>query len=66
MSASIIALADFYDALTSKRCYREAFSHEETVRMIYQESGSHFDPDVVEAFRVLEKEFRRIRLEIKD
>ena len=66
LSARIIALADYYDALTSTRCYRAAFNHEETIQMIYRESGRHFDPDVVEAFRVLEKEFRRIRLEMKD
>jgi response regulator RpfG family c-di-GMP phosphodiesterase len=34
--------------------------------MIYQESGKHFDPDVAEAFRVLEKEFSQIRQEMQD
>ncbi|QPM68394.1 HD-GYP domain-containing protein [Atribacter laminatus] len=66
LSARIIALADYYDALTSIRCYREAFSHEETIQMIYRESGRHFDPDVVKAFRLLDKEFKRIRQEIQD
>ena len=36
LAARIVALADFYDALTSKRCYRPAFSHEETCRMIHK------------------------------
>jgi putative two-component system response regulator len=66
LSGRIIALADYYDALTSIRCYREAFSHEETIQMIYRESGRHFDPDVVKAFRLLDKEFKRIRQEIQD
>ena len=52
MSGRIIALAKNYcDALTSHRYYRKVFSHEETARMIYQESGKYFDPDVAEAFR---------------
>lgn len=61
LAARIIALADFYDALTSKRCYRPAFSHEDTCRMIEQGDGSHFDPDVVTAFKAVAGEFERIR-----
>jgi putative two-component system response regulator len=66
LAARIVALADFYDALTSKRCYRPAFSHEDTCRMIEEGSGTHFDPDVVTAFRALETQFRRIRHEMQD
>jgi Response regulator containing a CheY-like receiver domain and an HD-GYP domain len=65
-SARIVALADFYDALTSKRCYRPAFSHEDTCRMIQVGSGTHFDPDVASAFADLEGDFRRIRHETQD
>ena len=61
LAARIVALADFYDALTSVRCYRPAFSHEDTRRMIEQGSGSHFAPDVVAAFSALEGRFRAIR-----
>jgi putative two-component system response regulator len=50
LAARIVALADFYDALTSNRCYRPAFSHEHTSRMIHEGGGTHFDPDVVAAF----------------
>lgn len=57
----IVALADVYDALTSDRVYRPAFSHEETRAMIIRDSGSHFDPDVVKAFLELEDEFLTVR-----
>jgi len=57
-------LADFYDALTSNRCYRPAFSHENTCRMIQAGSGTHFDPDVTTAFTDVAGEFKRVRLEM--
>jgi putative two-component system response regulator len=66
LAARIVALADFYDALTSKRCYRPPFSHEDTCRMIQEGNGTHFDPDVVAAFRALDGQFRRIRQEMRD
>jgi putative two-component system response regulator len=66
LAARIVALADFYDALTSKRCYRPAFSHEDTCRMIQEGRGTHFDPDAVTAFGTLEGQFRRIRQEMQD
>jgi Response regulator containing a CheY-like receiver domain and an HD-GYP domain len=66
LSARIVALADFYDALTSKRCYRPAIDHEVTGRMIQTGSGTHFDPDVATAFANLEGEFHRIRREMHD
>jgi len=48
--ARIIAVADVFDALTSKRPYKEAWSVEDAVALIRSESGKHFDPDVVDAF----------------
>ncbi len=66
LSARIVAVADFYDALTSHRCYRPAIDHEATCRMIQAGSGTHFDPDIAAAFVDLEGEFRRIRLEMRD
>ena len=65
LAARIVALADFYDALTSKRCYRPAFSHGDTCRMIQEGNGTHFDPDVVAAFKLFEDQFRRIRQEMQ-
>ena len=59
--ARILALGDVYDALTSKRCYKEAFSHEKSSDILQENAGSHFDPDVVDAFLATEAEFQRIR-----
>lgn len=50
LSARIVAVADVYDALTSKRVYKDARSHEDACTMICESAGSHFDPAVVEAF----------------
>lgn len=46
----IVAVADVYDALRSERPYKSAYTHEEAVRVIAEGAGSHFDPEVVEAF----------------
>jgi putative two-component system response regulator len=50
LSARIVALADFFDALTMDRCYRPAFSDEKALTMVEENSGTHFDPSVVKAF----------------
>lgn len=50
----LMAVADVYDALITQRSYKEAMSHEEARRIIVEESGSHFDPDVVDAFIAVE------------
>jgi HD-GYP domain-containing protein (c-di-GMP phosphodiesterase class II) len=47
----IVALADVFDALTSKRCYKPAFSVDESMKMIQDGAGRHFDPKVVSAFQ---------------
>jgi putative two-component system response regulator len=65
LAARIVALADFYDALTSKRCYRPASSHEDVCRMIQEGDGTHFDPDVVTAFKAVDGQFRRVRHEMQ-
>jgi len=59
--ARIMAVADCYDAMRSKRCYKEAFSHKEALDIIVQGSGQHFDPDVVRVFSDVEDEFRQLR-----
>ena len=64
--ARVLALGDVYDALTSKRCYKEAFSHEKSVSIILEGDGNHFDPDVVLAFRETEVEFMNIRNNFED
>lgn len=57
----ICALADVYDALTSKRVYKAAFSHDIAKTTIVKEKGLHFDPDVVDAFLQVETHFIVIR-----
>ena len=57
LSARIMAIADVYDALTSKRVYKSAFSHEQAVRIIKEGAGKHFDPHLVECFTELEDKF---------
>ena len=60
LSARIMALVDVYDALRSKRPYKEPFSHEKAVEIIKEDSGRKFDPNIVDVFLELEKEFRLI------
>ena len=50
LCARIMAVADVFDALTSRRCYKNAMPLEKAYSIIREESGSHFDPKVVEAF----------------
>jgi HD-GYP domain-containing protein (c-di-GMP phosphodiesterase class II) len=50
LSARIMALADVYDALRSERSYKEAYSAEEAKRIMLEESGRQFDPELVEVF----------------
>ena len=61
LSARIVAVADVYDALTSKRVYKDAFAHHAARNIILKDSGTHFDPDVVDAFLVVEQDFIDIR-----
>lgn len=56
----IIALADVYDALTSERCYKAAFSHEKSRDIILGGASKQFDPAVVAAFLACEESFRAI------
>lgn len=60
LSARLMAVADVYDALTTRRIYKEAITHEEAVSIIREDSGRHFDPDVVAAFLALQGRFREI------
>ena len=57
----IVALADVYDALTTKRVYKNAMDHDEARALIVVERNSHFDADVVDAFLQVEDEFQTIR-----
>ncbi|NUM54728.1 MAG: two-component system response regulator [Candidatus Hydrogenedentes bacterium] len=66
LPARIVALGDAYDAMTTKRPYKEPFSHEKTRQIILDAAGQHFDPEVVEAFLKREQRFIRIQKELGD
>jgi putative two-component system response regulator len=66
ISARLMAVADVYDALISERYYKKAFSHETAVGIILEGRGSHFDPDVVDAFKRIEGEFLAIAARFSD
>ncbi len=66
ISARLMALADVYDALISRRIYKEAYTHEKAVAHILQGKGEHFDPDVCDAFQSIQEEFRQIAEKYQD
>jgi HD-GYP domain-containing protein (c-di-GMP phosphodiesterase class II) len=61
LSARISALADVYDALTSARPYKEAWSHERAMEEIVGQARSHFDPVLVEIFQSVHGQFAEVR-----
>mgnify|MGYP001613800045 CR=1 FL=1 len=61
LPARIMAVADVYDALCSKRCYKEPMPHDEACCTIRDDAGKSFDPALVEAFCELRDEFRETR-----
>jgi len=66
VSGRLMALADVYDALVSKRVYKPPFPHAKAVAIISEGRGSHFDPDIVDAFLAIAGEFREIALRFAD
>ena len=66
IAARIMAMADVYDALTSERVYKKAFSHEEAKSIIVNAAGSHFDPILVATFALVEDKFNQLREELRD
>ncbi|MBT5631774.1 MAG: two-component system response regulator [Nitrospina sp.] len=66
VSARLMAVADVYDALISKRVYKPPFSHKEAIKIISEGKGKHFDPSMVESLLEIEDEFRNIALEYAD
>ncbi len=66
LSGRLMAIADVYDALISKRVYKAPFSHSKAVAIIEEGRGSHFDPDLVDAFLEVAEEFRQIALQHVD
>jgi len=66
LSARIMAVADVYDALISKRVYKPAFSHEKARKIILAQKGTHFDPLIIDIFVAVEDEFKAIAAEFPD
>jgi response regulator RpfG family c-di-GMP phosphodiesterase len=66
ISARLMALADVYDALISRRIYKQPFTHTDAVAHILQGHGKHFDPEVADAFLAIQEEFRQIAEQYQD
>lgn len=66
LSARLMAVADVYDALISKRCYKNAFSHQQAVDMILEQKGKHFDPTIIDIFSGIEGQFKAIASQFED
>jgi putative two-component system response regulator len=66
LSARIIAVADVYDALTSVRVYKAAMPHERAREIVFEGSGKHFDPTIVQAFLDREPEFAKLARDLAD
>jgi putative two-component system response regulator len=62
----IVAIADVFDALTSKRPYKKPLSTEKAFEIIREGRGSHFDPEIVDAFFAVEDAILGIKKEYKD
>jgi two-component system response regulator RpfG len=66
LCARIVAVADVYDALTSVRPYKKAWSSEEAFEFLRQQRGKHFDPHLVDAFIGVQGDVERIHQELRD
>lgn len=66
LAARLVAIADVYDALISKRVYKEAMGHSEAVKVIIKGEGHHFDPGLIEVFLQTIDDFNAIAQRYKD
>ena len=66
LSARLMAVADVYDALISKRVYKQAFLHEDCLEIMAAERGKHFDPDILDAMLSIADDFAAISREYRD
>ena len=66
ISARLMAVADVYDALISRRVYKPAMPHAEAVAIIEEGRGKHFDPDIADAFLAIHEDFQAIAMEYAD
>jgi HD-GYP domain-containing protein (c-di-GMP phosphodiesterase class II) len=66
LSGRLMAVADVYDALISKRVYKPAFPHEKAMAIIHEGSATHFDPDILAALDACEDQFKAVALQFGD
>ena len=66
VSARLMAVADVYDALISRRVYKEGMPHEKAMQIIVDGRGKHFDPDMVDAFLAIADKFQAVALRYVD
>ena len=66
LSARIVSVVDVYDALANERCYKSAMSHEDSISIIANASGSHHDPVIVNAMLEVQDEFRDLKDKIHE
>lgn len=64
ISARIMAIADVYDALTTKRPYKEPFSHEDTVNIIIEGREKGFDPNIIDVFKEISYKFEMVKFSL--
>ncbi|MPN00644.1 Cyclic di-GMP phosphodiesterase [bioreactor metagenome] len=60
LAGRLMAIIDVYDALVNKRVYKPAFTHASATEMMQNESGTHFDPELLDAFFEIEAEVQTI------
>ncbi|MDR2599658.1 MAG: response regulator [Oscillospiraceae bacterium] len=66
LSARIVSIVDVYDALTSPRCYKDAYTHDISLNIIIDGRGTQFDPDIVDLVVEISDEFRAIEEQHRD
>jgi adenylate cyclase len=66
LSGRIMAVADVYDALISRRCYKPPFTHDDSMAIMREQRGTSFDPVVLDAFFAIEEEIKRIAETYRD
>ncbi|WP_028975330.1 HD-GYP domain-containing protein [Spirochaeta cellobiosiphila] len=64
LAARIVTIADVYDALRSKRSYKDAYDHKRAINIMIENSGTHFDPDLLKVFLEIHKEFEKTYTEL--
>jgi putative two-component system response regulator len=66
LCARLMAVADVYDALTTRRVYKAAWTHKDAARLILEQKGRQFDPEIVDAFEAIQDTFRQIQERLSD